>query len=124
MLLNSKNKTFVIYIVSILESIKIKIYPLQKTLIALLKTEKINIYRKYFDFANIFSSNDVVELLEYTNIKDYLIDLIDDKQLLYSLIYSIKLVKLKILKTYVKIMLASGFFQLFKFSATISILFV
>ena len=79
MLLNSKNKTFMIYIVSILESIKMKIYPLQKTLIALLKTEKINIYRKYFDFANVFLSYNIVELLEYTNIKDYLIDLIDDK---------------------------------------------
>lgn len=44
----------------------------------------------------------VIELLENTNINEYIIELIKEKQLLYKLIYALRLVELEILKTYIK----------------------
>ena len=48
----------------------------------------------------------------------------DDKQLLYSLIYSLRLVELEMLKIYIKNNLASNYIKPFKSSANISILFI
>ena len=55
------------------------VYLLQKVLIILLNIKKINIFTKYFNFANIFLFNSIVELPEYTSINNYLINLIRDK---------------------------------------------
>lgn len=68
-----------VYIVSILKSLKIMVYPLQEALIVLLNLEKINILIKYFNFANVFLSNSAAKLQDYTNISNYLIDLINGK---------------------------------------------
>ena len=64
-----------------------------------------------------------MQLLEKTRIKDYLIDLLKNKQPLYSLIYSLKPVKLEILNTYINVNLASDFISLSKSSTTTVILF-
>ena len=48
-------------------------------------------------------------LPEQTNINEHAIELVDGKQLLYRSIYNIGLVKLQILKTYIKTNLANGF---------------
>lgn len=45
------------------------------------------------------------------------------KKLLYKLIYSLRLIELKTLKTYIKIKLINNFFYSFKYSTNIFILF-
>ena len=46
---------------------------------------------------------------------NYNIKIKKDKQLFYRLIYSLKLIKLKILKIYIKINLINRFIKIFKF---------
>lgn len=58
---------------------------------------------EYFDYANVFLANLTIELSEHTGIKDYAIELEDDKQPPYRLIYVLNPVKLKTFKTYIKI---------------------
>ena len=65
-----------------------------------------------------------MELPEHIGINDHSIDLLDDKQLSYSSIYSLRPVELEKLKTYIKAKLASGFIRLSKSSAGALILFV
>ena len=50
-----------------------------------------------------------MKLLENTKINEYIIKLEKSKQPPFKLIYSLKLIKLEILKTYIKINLANGF---------------
>lgn len=83
----------------------------------------ILICTKYFDFANIFSWELVFELSKYTKINNHAIKLIDKQLLLYKLIYSLMLIKLKILKTYIKINLANSFIKSFKFLISAFIVF-
>lgn len=53
----------------------------------------------------------------------YFIDLLNSKQLLYSSVYSLKLIKLEILKTYTKANLASSFIKSFKSDCYIYIIY-
>lgn len=94
--------------------------------IASLKTDKVPIVisSKYTNFANIFSLDLVIKLPEYTRINDYTIKLIDSKQLPYEPIYSLKLVELETLKTYIETNLANDFIRPSKSLANISILFI
>ena len=39
----------------------------------------MTIFLNYSDFANCFLSNSIIKLLEYTNINNYSINLIDNK---------------------------------------------
>lgn len=50
-----------------------------------------------------------MKLLKNTSINKYIIEIIENKQLSYKPIYSLKLVKLEILKIYIKNTLKSGF---------------
>ena len=61
---------------------------------------------KYSNYSNIFSAKNTAELLEYTRINDHAIKLEKDKQLFFSPIYSLRLIELKTLKTYIKTNLA------------------
>lgn len=54
-------------------------------------------------------------LPKYTKVYIYGINLKKSKQLPYRPIYSLRLVQLKTLKTYLKINLANNFINLFKF---------
>lgn len=94
--------------------------------IALIKANKASITTlfKYSDFVDIFSLNLVAELSEYTRINDYAIKLIHDKQPPYEPIYSLELVKLETLNTYIKTSLANGFIKHSKFPKNIPILFI
>lgn len=112
------------YIVSILKSLKIIIHALQKASIILLNIKKINILRNYSDFNNIFLSNSATKLFKQGSINNYLMNLVNNKQIFYSLIYSLELIKLATLKTYIKINLANGFIQLSKSLTSALILFV
>ena len=74
----------------------------------------ISIFTEYSDFADIFSLKLALELPKHSGINDHTIELGDDQQLPYELIYSLGLVKLETLKTYIKTNLANGFIRLFK----------
>ena len=63
------------------------------------------------------------ELSEYTGINNHAIKLVEGKQLLFGLNYSLRAVKLEILKTYIKTNLANNFIRLFKSLAEALILF-
>ena len=64
-----------------------------------------------------------MEFLENTNLNEYAIKLIEEKHLPYGLIYTLNLVELETLKTYIKTYLKTGFIWSSKSPAGIPILF-
>ena len=66
---------------------------------------------EYSDFVNVFSPELALELLEHTGINIHAIKLVDDWQPPYGPIYSLALVKLETLKTYIEINLKNGFIR-------------
>ena len=64
-----------------------------------------------------------MKLPKNTGINKHAIELQDDKQLLYKLIYSLGPMKLEFLKTYIKTHLKTGFIRPFKSFAGAPILF-
>ena len=88
--------------------------------IVFLKADKapISVFSKYTYFTNIFSKEILTKLLGYSEINKHDIDFIKDQYPPYKLIYSLELiVKLKILKTYIKTYLIHYFIKLSKFFA-------
>ena len=112
------------YIAALAEPTTIPIYLSCQAQVTALTRKKTKIPAKYSDFSNVFSSDSVAELPEHAGINDHSINLLDDKQPPYSPIYSLELMKLETLKTYIEANLASGFIRLSKFSAVALILFV
>ena len=88
----------------------------KKAQIAHLKADKVptKVPSKYVNFTNVFLLKLAIKLLKYTGINDYVIELIDNQQFLYGLIYSLRLVELEILKTYIENNLANSFIRLSK----------
>lgn len=84
----------------------------------------MKISTKYSNLLDIFSLDSAAEMLKYTKINDHPINLLEDKKLPYSLVYSLEPVELKTLKTYIEANLASSFIGSFKSSTSILILFV
>lgn len=84
----------------------------------------IFIFFLYADFAHIFSEDLASKLPEYIETNNHLIDLVENQQLPYKPIHSLKLIELKILKIYIKTNLANNFIKLSKFSINIVILFI
>ena len=78
---------------------------------------------EYFDYSNIFLAENTIKLSENTGINEYTIKLEEDKQLFFRLIYSLGLIKLETLKTYIKTKLVNSFIQLFKSPVRTPILF-
>ena len=78
---------------------------------------------EYFDYNNIFLPKNVAKLLENIKINKYTIKLKEDKQLSFKSIYSLELIELKMLKTYINTNSAIGFIYLFISSIGIFILF-
>ena len=66
---------------------------------------------KYLDYADIFLFDLIIELVENTGMNKHAIKLVEDKQPLDGLIYSLKLVELETLKTYIETHLKTGFIQ-------------
>ena len=64
---------------------------------------------EYFNYSNVFSVEDIIELLENTKINKHTIKLKKDKQSSFRSIYSLELVELETLKTYIKTNLANSF---------------
>lgn len=64
-----------------------------------------------------------MELSKNTQINEYAIKLLEDKQSFYRPIYTLSPVELEILKSYIKTHLKTGFIELSKSPADASILF-
>lgn len=123
--LNLNDKTFIVYI-AYFASLDLKIHLFCRVQKAFLKTNEtfIAILANYINFISVLSLDLSVELLNYTIIKNYTFELIDDKQPSYELIYNLELIELEILKTYIKTNLANNFIKPFKFPINASILFI
>lgn len=79
---------------------------------------------EHSNLVDIFSSELVLELSEYTRINNHTINLVNNMQASYRLIYSLKPTYLKTLKTYVKANIVNSFIKLFRSSVSAWILFV
>ena len=64
---------------------------------------------KYSNYSNIFLAENVAKLLENTGMNKHAIKLEKSKQPLFGPLYSLKLIELEILKTYIKTNLANDF---------------
>ena len=122
--LNADNETFMVHVAALAELTSILIYLSRQAQVAVLTSEETGIPTEYSNFSNVFSSDSAAELPEHTGINDHPIDLLDDKQPPYGPIYSLGLVELEILKTYIEANLASGFIRPANFSSSALILFV
>lgn len=122
MVLDTDNKIFMVYIAVLIKSTIMLIYLFCKTQIVFLINTVI--FAKYFNFLNIFFSNFAIILLEYVKINDHPINLLDHKELFHSPIFSLKLLELEILKTYIEANLVSNFIKSSKFFASIPLLLI
>ena len=97
----------------------------QKAQIAHLKVDEAftKVLSKYANFADAFSPKLATELPKYIKINDHIIELVNDWQRQYDLIYSLGPVELETLKTYIENNLANGFIKPSKSPAGILILF-
>ena len=75
----------------------------------LFKKAPTEVPAEYSDYSNVFLAKYTVELLENTGINKHTIELKESKLSLFGLIYSLGLVELETLKTYIKINLVNGF---------------
>ena len=85
------------------------IYPAKKAQFALLLTKEVTMLTEYLDFADVFLGKLANVLAEQTGANEHAIELKKSKQPPYGPIYSLGLIELKTLKTYIKINLANGF---------------
>lgn len=106
-------------IISIIKLIKLS----YKFLIANLAVEKITIFKKYLDFANVFFLDFVAKLSKHFKRNNYFRNLAKGKQPLYKPIYSLAFVKFEILKTYIKVNLTNNFIKSLKLLAGTFILY-
>ena len=81
------------------------------------------ILAEYSDYRDVFSAENAAELPENTGINEHAIKLKEGKQPFFRPIYSLGLVELETLKTYIKTKLANGFIQPSKSPAGVPILF-
>lgn len=100
--------------------------PSRKAQIASFITDAVSIevLEKYAEYANVFSKKVIVKLPEYIEINDHSINLEEGNQPYYEPIYSLGLVELKTLKTYIKDNLKNGYIKPLKSHTRIPILFV
>ena len=113
-----------IFVMHVIFLLTMAIYLARKAQIALLIAKKGKIATKYSDFSDIFLEKKALILPEATKLNQHAIKLQEDQQPPYEPIYSLGLVDLETLKTYIKINLANDFIRPSKSPAGVSILFV
>ena len=104
--------------------LKIVIYLTRKAQIVLFIAKEMKIVTNYLDFLDVFSEKKTSVLPVITKLNQYAIKLQKSQQLLYRSIFSLSLVELKTLKTYIKTNLANSFIQSSKFLTGALILFI
>lgn len=99
--LDENSEIFVIY-VAVLSTLLS--HPSQKAQLGLLLANEASneISSKYSDSTDIFLPDLTIEFSEYINMNNHIIELEEDKEPLYSLIYSLGPVNLEILQIYIE----------------------
>ena len=100
------------------------IYLARKAQLALLLAKEVTVSTKYSNSADVFLEKSANVLLEQTGANQPAIELEEGKQPPYRPIYSLGLVELETLKTYIDTNLSNGFIQALKSPAGALILFV
>lgn len=100
-----------------------QVYLFQMAQIFSITAKPIIISKAYKDFENVFFIKNASYLPVHED-HDQVIDLVNDKQPLYDLIYSLSKNELSILRAYKNKNLANRFIRLSKFSTSIAILFI
>ena len=114
-------ETFVIYVAFF--NLALGICSDRAVQIASLLTKKVKIPDKYSDFADVFSKEKILVLLERTKLNEHTINLEDGKQPPNGPIYNLGPMELEILKTCIETHLKTGFIQPSKSLVGLSILF-
>ncbi len=106
--LDENSETFVVHVLA-LETITI--HSSQAAQIVILQCNKasIKILAKYSNYADLFSTDLVIELPENTGMNKHIIKLIDGKHLPYAPIHTLSPVELETLKTYIETHLKTRF---------------
>ena len=118
--LDLEYEIFVIYVAS-LSSILLDVRPQISGLIA--KETSTKVSAKYLNFVDVFFPDLASKLPKKIGINDHAIKLVNDQQLPYRLIYSLRPLELETLKAYIKTNLANDFIRLSKSPARHPILF-
>lgn len=120
--LNDNYQTFVMHVAA-LKTWEPTIDPIWASVLAPLQQTQTTTSILYDNnnHIDVFSLNLTIKLLENTYINEYAIELIEDKQSLYSSIYCLSQVKLEIVKTYIKTYLKTEFTRSAEFFAGASI---
>ena len=124
MALDVNNKTFVMHM-AIRNQEKMLMHSKKQAQVRALLFDKAltEVLAEYSDYSNIFLAENAAKLPENTGINKHAIKLEEGKQSPFGPIYSLGLVELKILKTYIKINLVNDFIWPSKSPAGASILF-
>ena len=108
MALDENVEAFVVHVTS-LSLNSMLIHPAREAQIASLIAEEVKIPTNYSDFLDVFSEKKALVLPEITDLNQHTIELQESQQPPYGPIYSLGLVELKTLKTYIETNLANGF---------------
>lgn len=81
------------------------------------------ILTEWFNNSDVFLAENITKILKHIGINDHTIELEKDKQPPFGLIYSLELVELETLKTYIKTIFGNNFIWSFKSSFRVFILF-
>ena len=121
--LDLEQEAFVVHVAAF--SAKPAVHPDREAQITALIADdaSVTVPAEYSDFADIFSKESAAVLPEDTEINTYAIDLEEGKQPSYGPIYSLGLVELETLKTYIETNLANGFTRPSQLPAVAPILF-
>ena len=106
------SKMFVVYM-AIRKQEKMLVHSKKQAHVGALLFNKafIEVLAKYFNYSNVFSVKYIVELPKNTGINKHTIKLEKGKQPSFGPIYSLALIELETLKTYIKTNLANGFIR-------------
>ena len=91
------------------KQIQIKVQSRAQVRVLLFDKASTKISVEYSDYSNIFLVENVIKISKNTEINEHAIKLKKGKQSLFGLIYSLELVELETLKTYIKTNLANNF---------------
>ena len=103
---------------------KMTIHPTKEAQLALLLAEKVTVPTEYSDFADVFLEKSANVFPKRIGANEHAIELEKGKQPPYGPIYSLGLVELQILKTYIRTNLSNSFIRASKSPAGAWILFV
>ena len=88
-----------------------RIHPNKIAQVVSLLTKEVEILDKYANFTDVFLKEKTLVLADRTKLNKHTIDLKNDKQPPYRPIYSLGLIELETLKTYIKTHVKTGFIQ-------------